>query len=256
MYKNISPAEYKEFLNLPSDYKVDGLFVHGTWNADQEVSILKAALDQTELAYELKKFEDSLFLNLGYELKIDDKVIWFFVIYGGALLSEYAHLATIFGSRKNILLGSCGGLKKGVCSGDIILSTESKSDGSSCFMYDRQHSEHQPSEASIRQKLKVELEKNFKVFEGPTMTCQAMLAETEDDVKVWSEQGYYGVEMEASTLFAVSNHFGVPSAAILRVGDNLIENETVHSESFAKNKSARLEQKHVLNRAVISELIK
>ena len=88
------------------------------------------------------------------------------------------------------------------------------------------------------------------------MTCQAMLAETEADVKVWSEQGYYGVEMEASTLFAVSNHFGVPSAAILRVGDNLIENETVHSESFAKNKSARLEQKHVLSRAVISELIK
>jgi purine-nucleoside phosphorylase len=61
--------------------------------------------------------------------------------------------------------------------------------------------------------------------------------------------------MEAAAFFAVSNHFNVPSAAVLRIADNLIENETVHSESFISNKAARTAQKVELNKFILKELV-
>ena len=63
------------------------------------------------------------------------------------------------------------------------------------------------------------------------------MAETFEDVKNWSKEGFLGVEMEASTIFAVSKHFNVASTALLIVGDNLIKGETVASESYKNNKA-------------------
>lgn len=49
--------------------------------------------------------------------------------------------------------------------------------------------------------------------------------------------------METATVFAVSNHFKVPSAALLYVSDNLIKGQTVNDESHAKQKENREEVK-------------
>jgi len=54
----------------------------------------------------------------------------------------------------------------------------------------------------------------FGVHRGPVITCQAMIGETLEDVQWWSNEGYFGVEMESATLFSVSKHFGVAAAAI------------------------------------------
>jgi purine-nucleoside phosphorylase len=254
MYRNISPEEYKKYLNLSPDYKVDGLIISGTWNIAKEILILKKSLDDFDNNFDLRKFENNDFLNNGYELRINNKIIWFFVVYGSALASEYVHLSCIFGSKKNILIGSCGGLKKGANSGDILLPTKSKSDGSSCNMYDRTNGKYQFSDEKLRTRLKGQLEKQYSIHEGPTMTCQAMMAETEDDVIDWSRQGYCGVEMESSTVFAVSNHFNVPAAAVLRIADNLVVNETVHSESFQNNKNERIKITQKIYNVSVREL--
>jgi purine-nucleoside phosphorylase len=82
-----------------------------------------------------------------------------------------------------------------------------------------------------------------------------MLAETWEDVQNWSKEGFVGVEMEAATVFAVSKHFNVPAAAILVVGDNLIQGETIGSESY----EARAEKKELVRReqyqVALSELL-
>jgi len=48
-------------------------------------------------------------------------------------------------------------------------------------------------------------------------TCSAMLGETREDIQGRSSEGYYGVEMESATIFAVSNHFHIPSAAMIYI---------------------------------------
>ena len=72
------------------------------------------------------------------------------------------------------------------------------------------------------------------------MTVQAMLAETEHDVLAWREEGYIGVDMESAVFFAVSDHFKVPSAALLSVTDHLVKRELVTDASFELLREQRL----------------
>jgi uridine phosphorylase len=82
-----------------------------------------------------------------------------------------------------------------------------------------------------------------------------MLAETWEDVVRWSNQGYVGVEMEAATVFAASKHFGVPAAAILRIGDNLIEEQTVMDVNYENTKDLRRQISQDSFDIVVEELL-
>ena len=64
-----------------------------------------------------------------------------------------------------------------------------------------------------------------------------------EDVKKWSEDGYYGVEMETATVFAVSAHFKMPSASVLYNTDNLIKGQTVGDQTHTQQKMQREEVK-------------
>ncbi len=237
MYKSFSAADYKKFLGLSEDYHVDGFIVYGTYKKfpyDQ----LKNSLAQLykDVACTFLPHE---FLNQILEFRIDDKIYWFTVAYGGALLSEYLHLACLFGSKMTILLGTCGGLKRGLKTEDIIVPICSFAEESSAKAYQPQSNNKYHANAKLSAELSALLMPNYNVVSGETITYQAMLAETWDDIQNWSNQGYVGVEMEAATIFAVSNHFNVPAAAVLRVADNLIEEHTVLDINFEKNRDAR-----------------
>lgn len=254
MYRQLTAADLRKFHNFSDNYTVDGLFIVGTYKVDQEVERLRRVAGQLgEFKLERHKHD---FLSSGYELHMSGKNIWFFVVYGGTILSEYLHISCLLGSKKNILSGVCGGLKTGAKSGDIILPTASTSDGSTATMYDRSSSKLQPSNDKLRQSIKEELElSGLTIHEGKTVTCQAMLAETWDDVLQWNEEGYLGVEMEASTVFAVSNHFNVPSAAILSIADNLIEEQTVLNENYEESKGLRESVRDIQFEVAIKQLL-
>jgi len=237
MYKSFTADDLRKFHDFAPDYTVDGMLVVGTYKVQKEVDRLKRVIEPYNGTLAQHTHE---FLSSGYEVLVNDKRLWFFVVYGGTLLSEFVHIGSMLGSRKNILSGVCGGLKKGAAIGDIILPTEASSDGSSVYMYDRERKPLQPSDPALRASIKTSLEaKGLTIHEGKTITCQAMLGETQEDVLGWSNDGYLGVEMEASTVFAVSNHFRVPSAAMLSVADNLIEDHTVLSENYEDSRGLR-----------------
>ena len=71
------------------------------------------------------------------------------------------------------------------------------------------------------------------------VTVQAALAETKEDIERWHKQGYLGVDMESATMFAVSNSFNIPSAALLYVADNLVRNELVTDDGYELLKTQR-----------------
>jgi len=154
-------------------------------------------------------------------------------------LSEYLHLGSLFGSKKNILLGSCGGLKKEAKSGEIIIPTWSYAEESSAKAYQRESQNKYNSDKLLSEKLNQKTSNNHIVYRNPTVTFQAMLGETLEDIETWSNQGYAGVEMEAATVFAISNHFKIPSAAILMIADNLIEGETTLDPNYQEIKNNR-----------------
>ncbi|HEY4518232.1 MAG TPA: hypothetical protein VJG48_01245 [Candidatus Paceibacterota bacterium] len=237
MYRQFTADDYRKHLGLATDYSIEGFIVFGSFKR-YPYEMLKDSLLRLGRKAEFSNIEHE-FLNPILEFKIDGEVYWFAIAYGGALLSEYLHLACLFGSKKNILLGSCGGLKKGASSREILIPTWSHAQESSAKAYQPEAGHKYESDAGLSERLAGKLEQEYKVHRGPTVTYQAMMAETWEDVLSWAEQGYFGVEMEAATVFATSRHFKVPAAAILRIGDNLIEKETVLDINYEKEKDLR-----------------
>lgn len=225
MYKQLTANDYRKHFRLPDDYKVESFIVYGTYK-NHPFEQFEDSLKQLEHKYEKSKLEHDFFGSL-MEFKVEGKNYWLAIAYGGALLSEYLHLACLFGSKQNILIGSCGGLKKGAASLELIVPEWSSATESSASAYQPDANGKYSSNKDLSDKLANLLSKKRQVHRGSTITFQAMLAETWDDVQSWANQGFAGVEMEAATVFAVSNHFDVPAAAALMIGDNLIEEQTV-----------------------------
>jgi purine-nucleoside phosphorylase len=237
MYKAFEAKDYKKFLGFSKDYFVDGFLVFGTYE-DYPYQMLKDSLNRLGLAAKFKNLEHD-FLKDILEFQVNDKNYWFVTAYGGATLSEYLHLACLFGSKINMLLGSCGGLKSGAKNQDIIVPTWSYAEESSAKAYQPDSKNKYLSDEELSNRVTKRLERNFQAHRGPTITYQAMMAETWEDIQKWSKEGFIGVEMEAATVFSVSNHFGIPSAAILKIADNLIEEETVFDINYEKGKESR-----------------
>jgi purine-nucleoside phosphorylase len=253
MYKQFTAEDHKKYLGLMPDYKVDGFMVYGTYQ-NYPFEQIKDSLKRLGYSYDINELQHG-FLSQIREIKVSGKVLWLAVAYGGALLSEYMHLACLFGSNKNILLGSCGGLKKGASSLELIVPDWSYADESSAKAYQPEANNKYEADAELSNAITEKLEKKYKVHRGKTITYQAMLAETWEDVEQWSTEGYAGVEMEAATVFSVSKHFGVPAAAILRIGDNLIEEQTVMDINYENNEDLRRQVSQDAFDIIVEELL-
>lgn len=254
MYRNITAEQYKKYLQLAEDYKVDGVLCYGTLYEESTIAILETCLSEMNIKVEISTLSHP-FLRFIREIQVNNKRLWFTIGYGGAWLSEYLHWACLFGSKKNILLGSCGGLKKGMKPGDFIIPSSSYGQESSVRIYNRKNPIQYTDKDLSGALLEKINDKHTKTWRGPTITCQAMMGETLEDIENWSKEGYYGVEMEASTVLAVSNHFGVPSAVSLYVGDNLVELHNNISEEYANEADMREQNQKKQIRAALELLL-
>lgn len=256
MYSSLSIEAFRDAAGLPEDYTVDGLLISGTWDlyADtKHTPLVKEALQKIDPYHSITKFE-SLPLGHGYEIKSNDKTYWYVPVMGTAVTSQYAHIASLLGSQKNLLVGTVGGLKKGIQPGDFIVPTYSKGN-ENALMYERERTDmFFPSNEDLSMKLRNRLE-DHTVYKGITNTCEVMFAETMEDVEEWSYEGYLGVEMEAALVFALSNKFGIPSAALLYVADNLVEEVAMHTKEYNLSKNVRDNARKVQYEQALIELL-
>ncbi|MDD3475134.1 MAG: hypothetical protein PHP08_04565, partial [Candidatus Dojkabacteria bacterium] len=235
MYKHLTKEDWINNLRLPNEYKVDALIVNGTGKPEDAENIFKDVIRKNKHISNITNLQHSFFKKV-IEFKLENKTVWFCTTYGGAFLSELTHIACILGSEKNFFVGSCGALQDNLETGDIIIPTYSYGDESSTRMYQKSNDNRHYSNEKLNKEIENLIDKKYKINIGSLVTCQAMLAETEEDIANWKEDGYLGVEMESSTFFAVSNHFNVPSTAIIHISDNLVKNELVGSEKYEEKR--------------------
>ncbi len=238
MYHAKTAKELRQFLKLEDSYKVDGFLSYGAWDEEKHFRNLHFYLKELGISYSQHRFTG--FLNHVLELRVLGRVYWFAVMYGGALLSEYTHLACMLGSKRNIHMGGCGGLFPEMNANEILIPEWSYGNESETRFYARGNTDnkHYPDKA-LFDMIKSGVGSVSKVWTGPTMTSQAMLGEIPEDVEQWSKEGYYGVEMDAATVFAVSNHFMVPSAALLYVSGNLTKGHAVGGLNYGQEHDRR-----------------
>jgi hypothetical protein len=254
MYKTFTAADYRKHHNLPHDYTVQGFIIVGTFHPGPYAQ-LKEEIEKLGKNVSYGRVSDSPYFDPILEITIDGKIYWFTIAYGGTILSEWMHLACLFGSKTNVLIGQCGGLFADADTPDIILPTYVYADESITRMYEPNQDYRHYSSESLSKRLADTLKSDHTIWRGPTITCQAMMAETWEDIQKWSNEGYYGVEMEASTVLAVSNHFKRNSAAVLIIGDNLIMKKTVQDANYSGGLDARLKARGDVMSAVLKEVI-
>ena len=255
MYKKHTNEDFKKYFGIPLDYKVDGVLSYGSWRKTEHKDIVRKIIKELGLKVEYENIGGSIVREI-MVFKINGKRFWFETGYGGAYISEIFHFGSMFGSKKNIILGTCGGLNKSAETGEIIIPTYSFGNESTTRMYDLILNENKHfSNEKLNNNLFKRSEGITKIYRGPVMTCQAMLAERWQDVSEWSSQGYLGVEMETSTVFAVSKHFNVPASAILVVADNLIKKETVLHGNYKDVKENRDRMRDLTYKIELEELI-
>lgn len=256
MYKTLNVDAFRKKLGLADDYKVDGLLACGVWDLFAEkrhVPYLKDALETLGVMATVTRI-DGEELGHAFTFDVGNKHYWFVPVMGTSYMSQYAHLACLLGSKKNILIGVVGGLMKGIKPADYIIPTASKGN-QNAFMYDRSTDDLMfYPDATLSDRLKQRLG-NVPIYEGSTVTCEVMFAETLEDVQEWSSQGYLGVEMEAALIFALSKHFNVPAAAVLTVADNLIEEITFFDDAHQNSLEARENARKHRYEVALAELL-
>lgn len=259
MYKAFSADDYRQHMGVAADYIIDGFIVFGTFNKRQYQELKDCAQElgvkaQFSLVPRTKQIYRDFFEPI-LEFRIAGKVYWFAVAYGGTLLSEWLHLACLWGSQTNIVVEDCGGLLKEANTYDIVVPTYAYANESATRMYEPDANHRHYANEQLSERLMRRLEGEHKVWHGPTITCQAMLAETWDDISRWSSEGYYGVEMEAATVFAVSNYFKRSSAALLGISDNLVQEKTVLDVNFEAGGDYRQKIRHESLKAALAEVL-
>lgn len=255
MYRSYTVADFKEYFDLPDNHKVDGVLFYGSWRKNEHKDLLKKIIQEQGFQAEYEQLGKS-FLGEILVFKINGKRIWFEVGYGGAYISEILHLACMLGSKKNIILGTCGGLLEAGNTGDIVIPNYSHGDESTTRMYnpDSEKNKHF-SNQKLNHSLKKRLNPYVKIHEGPIVTCQAMMFESWENIQNWSSAGYFGVEMETSTVFAVSKHFNVPAAGILAIADNLIKQETALHGDYKNATEKRNQTRDLTYKTALNELL-
>ena len=247
MYLTLSKSDWLKALNLPSNYEVHAFIADGSYLKEERFKMFTKILNNVGYTYQLEPLKDDFLATYVWSLKVSSKAgqtfrLWYGVFYGGAALSELTHIASILGSQLNLLRGDVGGLHKTLKTGDMLIPLYSYGNESSTRLYARDNPQLRfYTDEKLRESTIELLKKHgiFNIYVKPTTTCQAMLAESEEDIKSWQEEGFWGVEMEASTLLAVSNYFKVPALALLLVSDNLVTQNLVTDEEYVESHQER-----------------
>lgn len=248
MYKEIDTQTIQKLLRVDTKYSIDSLITYGGHPKHSSEALFE---EEIKTLFPEVIIEDAFegFFQDVRSCKINSKRIWFCVTYGGAMTSEIAHIACLLGAKTVLHGGSCGALQDSFIVGDIFLPATSYGDESCTRMYNRNGNSTYTSDSQLRETLVDNIATS--VVSGKMLSIQAMLAETREDIDLWSQSGYQAVDLETATVFAVANHFNVPAAAMLYIADNLITEELVHTLTD-EQRTLRKQSKH----SVINALIK
>lgn len=253
---SLTADDFRRRYDLGNDYKVEGMLAVGTWRPFGKLNLehIENVLKELGKDYTHKLFQAPDLHDI-YEFTISGKVYWYFAAMGTAVMHMHLHRGSMLGSKKNILIGSVGGLSEECMPGDIICpSLVLGNDNAKYYQRDNSDDFYRP-DPHLADSLKRRLPSETRTHTGKTVTCEIIMGETKEDIERWSKDGYLGVEMESALVFSLSNHFNIPSAALLNIGDNLIKEITFFSKEHAEMDDIRESSRRTTIKAALEELL-
>lgn len=207
----ITAAEWLAALRLPAEDIPDLVVVEGSWWREQRT--------RWRLGY-LSDVRELAFPDMFWGRWKDRKVV-FSCAYGAPRTVEVVHIFSAVGARLCVQIGTCGGLQPHLRTGDVILPAQVVAREGVAEAYGAIDVTSGSSEWLERARSLLD-GRGHTTHAGPHVTSAALMTETAEMVRGWSELGCLGVDMETATTYAVSRHFGVPAVSMLVVWDDVI----------------------------------
>jgi uridine phosphorylase len=212
---NLAREGWLEAMGMKEDEIPRMIILEGTWWQKQRYPVRLAHLDEVR---ELE-FPDM------YWGRIKGRPVMFCCAYGAPRAVEPVHAFGSLGTPCVIQIGSCGALQPGMVTGDIMLPEQAViGEGASQYYggSDRSTATPQLVEAAAR----VFGDNGFNVHRGLHLTTSALFAQNLGLTRNWRDAGYMAVDMETSAVFSAARHFGMRTASLLFVWDELLNDRT------------------------------
>ena len=143
------------------------------------------------------------------------------VILEGVIRSlKFTRVDTVIG------LGTCGALQPEIDCGDVVVAESARAGDCLSMHYGFEHGDVIPADAGLTATVASSLaRRGLPVHKGPIVTTGAVFRETEELIRSWNRDGLLGVELEASSQFALTEYMGLRSALALLVTDSPVRNQ-------------------------------
>jgi uridine phosphorylase len=239
MYREFDAPSVQKMLGIDVEDTPDGLILHGIYDMPQQARRWRDRLAEARVAR--KAFN----IVIGNH---EERTIWYAPVLGGPMAALVVHCAAVLGVRGIIQIGSFGGTRRGMKVGELLLATNAGRGEAASDWYLEPDVPAEADETFTQVIRDLLTARELDWHEGSVFTTSAFMAEEREDILRWESEGYVGVEMEAATTFAIAQHFGVPSACLIYLLDNLIEDQ--HLLGISKIEQEQIQQ----SRKLVEEL--
>lgn len=219
LYGDFTKEDWLKTFKAKEVHIPKSFIIHGEWDHMNNIELWKETLKEEiwlpKWNTVIGKYNDS---NLGFAN-----------VFGGPMAATIVHQFGAAGTNLFIQTGYFGGISDNVNYGDIFIVTEAGMlDGVSHWYLPNQN-KVKADERIVNAAIEYCEKKGYSYSTGSVISTSAMLLETVDMVKSWSDSGYSGVDMETATTFAIAKKFNNKAIGLLNLSDYLIKGETVYS---------------------------
>ncbi len=241
MLKETTREEWLSILGLPPENVPEVIILRGTRNLKMQYELHKPMFQEIFEICSPNGLVEDVFIG-----KIQGKTVGYASVYGAPMASEVTHIFGVLGTKLVIQTGCCGALHEGILAGDILCPTSAyMGDGASQYYLER--TGDVDASGWLIEKIGAGRHGGTRLYTGPIFTTSALLAEGENEIDDWRKKGYFGVDMETASTFAVAKYFGVDRISLLYVFDELRKNgSTLLEESKGEmRKRGETEMKNI-----------
>ncbi|MEN2767870.1 uridine phosphorylase [Ornithinibacillus xuwenensis] len=219
LYGEFTKEDWMNALGIEEKNIPNTFILHGEWEHEDNLELWKNLLqaDQWHPTWNTVIGEYS------------QQKIGFSNVFGGPHASIIAHRYAVLGTDKFIQTGYFGGLSHHVQYGDIFIVTGAyMEDGVSQWYFPGETMVYADS-GFVQAAIDYCEEKGYRYVTGSVFSTSAMLMETTELVKRWSEDGHIGVDMETATTFAIAKKFNRKAVGLLNLSDHILQGDTFYT---------------------------
>jgi uridine phosphorylase len=230
MLRELNGRQWQQILGIPDERIPQALILRGTRNLKFQAAIYRRHFDDVLEVGSPNGLIEEVFIG-----KVAGGQVGYASVYGAAMASEVTHLFGTLGTKLVFQTGCCGAWADGIQAGDLFVPTKAFC-GEGAAQY------YVSAKSVVAPTLEVgDLPAPMpRFFRGGIYTTAALFAEGAREIEQWVQDGWDAVDMESATTFAVAEHFGMDSAALLFVFDNPRDHGDIVLNDAEKDERRRL----------------